>query len=859
MTGPARKTRPILPHSFWLLLAVEAALAAAASLLLGESLSDTWLLGRSATRWALAGVLTIIGLLAAVIAKGLNEGHRSALKLDCMARSRPAAGIAILLVLGASAALFWLAPSQQAVSRLLPLMLFIALAAYQLTLVAEDDAAAPPADTDVRGGVALALLSVGLILLAAALPSRIAAVYNGLPWNSVPEFMLVAVALPIAALVYWPVLRSKWMLGLGIFSVMLKLVLMLAAPANGLALNVFKSPESVLANQPEQLYEGYYSASPGMVLDAPLHELRAFPIEWLNEASYSLDDLWVDLNLRGQIKLDGQEHLLINADGLTDGQASLTGLDGVAHALLVYPSDAAPVVTDRSPLPAGLYTLNADLVYHGNANYSLFPVSVRNDGAVTPVAFSRFWLPDVSSQRMDKASLYRFLARDLDLLMLVLSLLLPALAYGQALRHGRISLTDVMLALLAVLSMAMLRPMGADALRIAVPWVLLALLSLKALAWHYKPANDMMRLTAYLAAFGPALVLTFALFDLPQLRQLEFYPLEQDSLSYQIFARQIYLRGDPLALALNPHAYKFLFPYLAGGLHILFGQSSAAQFFLNAWCALLTSAVMLRLMWRERVSTLAGWVGAYLLLFLLTGPLLFIFYFRFGLIEPVAILCLTLTIAAAREARPAAMLVWGIVTLLLRLDYAGGVLAAVVLFNSALRGGLLQAWLTFIDWLRHNWSVHARRVVLAILPSLLLIGLYRLLRPDYVLNASDTVYGSLSQRLLGLLNVLTGGRLNELAAFLSEFPLHTLVMLAVLISGSLLVAGTLFIRRGWLKKIDLGWGLIFAGLLAGYWIVSPTGYSPRFSIPFMIIAIILISMTLTSMTAREAQDGQHDA
>lgn len=73
--------------------------------------------------------------------------------------------------------------------------------------------------------------------------------------------------------------------------------------------------------------------------------------------------------------------------------------------------------------------------------------------------------------------------------------------------------------------------------------------------------------------------------DINNLRSIASLPADQDGLEYQTFARNIFVHGDAFLAQTPPRAYKVLFPYLVGLLHIGFGQSAAAQFFINAWCA----------------------------------------------------------------------------------------------------------------------------------------------------------------------------------------------------------------------------------------------------------------------------------
>ncbi len=837
---PTRKT-----YLFWLLISVEALAAAVATLAFGESLGAGWLLGRSLTRWLIAGGLLVLALVAVYLAFAARKQPGWWGSLTRRMTQPWLVYLPPLFLLVLSAGLFVLDPGVQALARLLPLLLFLLVAVVQSAYALQR--CQPIAVVQLFQPIAsrpLALAGILMLYAAILLPSGVRAHFNGLPWNNQGEFMLVLFALPLATLVNWRVFQTKIVLALGALAFLLKLVLAIGAPQNGLMLTVYSSEQAAGANLAEPLYEGYFRAGDAMILEEPLYELRAFPIEWINQASYKLADLWLEMRLEGQLELDGNTSLALLTAGARDGRASLVSATGNRIAVPLVTDAAQAAGTAREPLPAGLYHLAASVTYAGDANYQLLPLKIDAVGNVTEQAFGAFWLPDEKSGAIASASLFRLAAKLSDIILYTSLCLVPLLAYALSIRRGTLTAFDGCLAALGLVAFVLLKDLAADQLRLWLPWLLLAAFSLAALSTSMKTNLDKPGLRRYLALIAPMLLLVFLRFDFGRLRLLEFFPLLQDNLSYQIFARQIFLRGDPLALGLNPHAYKILFPYIVGGFHVLFGQSSAALFFLNAWCALFTSGILFSILLKNGVKSWLAFLGSFLFIWLLASELLFIFYFRFGLIEPLGILSLFLTIYAAYSRRLFTTLFFAILTMLLRLDYAGGVLTAVILFGHKLTGGL-EVWQDLFSWLRRGWKSHLARVVIVLLPSAALILLYRLLKPDYILNASDTHYTSLTQRLGGVVNVLLGGRFNEIADHFAAAPWATFVLLAVLVLGTVAMVGLLFVRRGLFARVDLGWALLFIGSLTAYLIVSPTGYSPRFSLPFIFLAILVLTLIIS--------------
>lgn len=75
-----------------------------------------------------------------------------------------------------------------------------------------------------------------------------------------------------------------------------------------------------------------------------------------------------------------------------------------------------------------------------------------------------------------------------------------------------------------------------------------------------------------LFSFGLPILLMFLTLDLPNLQSVVLLPQYQDVSDYQILARNIYVAGDTFLFQSPPWAYKVLYPYVIGLLHILLGN-----------------------------------------------------------------------------------------------------------------------------------------------------------------------------------------------------------------------------------------------------------------------------------------------
>ncbi|HSV86629.1 MAG TPA: hypothetical protein VLH85_08635, partial [Levilinea sp.] len=368
------------------------------------------------------------------------------------------------------------------------------------------------------------------------------------------------------------------------------------------------------------------------------------------------------------------------------------------------------------------------------------------------------------------------------------------------------------------------------------------------LAQDDQPENAGMQ---WLYAAGAAVLILFLALDMHRLQEIVVFPQGQDSLAYQNYARMIFVQGDILLQTASPHAYKILYPYLVGLLHLLFGQSPAAEFFLSAWCAVVMGMILVRLLASQKTPAWLSFSGGALLVGLLSLPSFFTFFFRFGLIEPSATACLLAVLWFAQRKQVAAMTAFGLFTVLLRLDYLGAALAAAALSASPAVGTMRAAWAQIWAFIRQNWKwIIPYAALLTGIPAIIILY-YSVSRSNYVLHAGDTVQTSASSILEGLLRIVIGGSFEELALRLQHNPLDAIVITLVLVPGVFLALAALIYRRNWMSQVDMRWGIVISGLLSIYIFVKPTGYSPRFSTPLLPLAILAAVHALHQIRSRK--------
>jgi hypothetical protein len=178
------------------------------------------------------------------------------------------------------------------------------------------------------------------------------------------------------------------------------------------------------------------------------------------------------------------------------------------------------------------------------------------------------------------------------------------------------------------------------------------------------------------------------------------------------------------------------------------------------------------------------------------------------------------------------------------MDYLGITFAALLLTSAPMLGSLKDAWAQFFDWLGKNWKLLAVYMTALCLPILLVILGYFLFVPDYMLNAPDTDQKSLTSIPESVFRVVAGGTMEDLRVNFTKTPVDALLTSVPLLIGFALVLGTVFLRTGILKQLDLRLGLLALSLLPAYIFVRPTVYLPRFSLPLLPIDLILISLFL---------------
>ena len=819
----------VSPAAFLLLLAAEAAVAALGTFLIPADPKNALLLGRSLSRWVMIAGL----LLGALLLTGL--GLRLRRSAEGQARLVGWLARAGLLPVGANlllfAALLALDLSPASALRLAPLLGFAQLALLEFYWFF------PPRHTTTaqpsRASRPLAVISALALLGAAALPGIASAPVDGLPWDRPLEFILVALVLPAALLLSWRAFGRGWMAALALTALGAQIGGTLLLPEPGFGVRIYTSPEKLEARQWQRTYESTIWPWQSVVMTQPYEHTRQFPLEWFITDDYDFGQRWFALEARGAVTLQPGERLVFQVAGEQEASISLTLPDGRAEpGLVLRPGESPPAVDPSATYAHVAVTVEGLFIYAGESDHQLIPLIARPDGTtISPFSTDQAWQSAPPQGALVAARALAWLADALLLLAAVFGL---AWALRSKYRAGRIAAMDLFLAawaLGAFWGAAYFTPAQVEGFILPAALALLA-------ARFLGGFSDGLRLSrALLAGVGLVLLVLLLRLDLGDLREIELFPDGEDNFRYQVIARYIFTSGDPLQFNRPPLIYKFLYPYITGGLHVMFGQSPAAQFFLNAWCALLTAVTLSKILGERGIAYGLRWGAAGLWLALVTGPSFFVFYLRFGLIEPLAVLLYSLAILLAVQHRRWAWLAAGAALTLLRLDYAVLLFSTLWLGMPALQGSPGHAVAQLLRESLRRWrGLLTAGLAVSILPVGLTL-LFWLRRGVLITSAYDTRHGSLGSIFEGWARIFTGGTPVEIAGRFQHAPLDMLLFWAVIAGG----LGFALLAWVWpKKKLDRRWLVLFAALMVTYIIVRPTGYSPRFSTPLVVMSILAL-------------------
>jgi len=819
--------------NFFRLAGVELLLAGAWTLFiaLSQSLRTTTLLA----------VVVIIAGLVVLSAPFFLNSYITKLVSVLGGKFGQLAALAIPIIL--SAFFFLRTPSIEAIKIIGPVLACIWLIGIEVLFFFQSpNESKPEQNTSNNLAFLPILLGYGILLI----PSRVPSLLDGFPWNTPLEFITATLILPFAFFFGRNFLSQKAATVLLALVLVVKLTLSFFLPQSGLGVHVYFSEEDLTSNTWARTYA--LNPSYSEVAQLPYSSFLEFPVESINTHGFDKNLFWMTMKFGGFISLNEDERLVIILQGAEQRQIELVDLTTGKSVEVATSKSMDDLDADTfSDLPyVGNAELKGSLLFKNYGNGRFEPVILSSDGSIRS-AYSQIWL---SKSALDFPSSIFQLIQNL-LLMLFLGCLAWSLWDGLSAswRFGVINTVDVYLALTG-LSLYYIADASdkSSAHALFLP-IILVYIIIKLLDFTLR--SSIYSTKGYLLALGLPILLMFFTLDLPNLQSVVLLPQYQDVSDYQILARNVFVAGDFFLVKTPPWAFKFLYPYVVGMLHILFGQSLSAQFFLNVWSAILTVALMTKIgIFFGTSDRVAFFVGNFFFLQLIF-PASFVLYFRFGLIEPIAIMGMLLALVFAIQGKFNWMLSTGLLVGMLRLNFAGVIFTSITLLAPKIQGSFYEAWNVLIAWSKSNWKRILAYLIAIPSPAILIFALYSLLSSHYVLVHEINRQSSTGSLIGSLITITLGGDTSFVRDLFQSNPMELLLISLPLISGFLLATISLIYRNGIFKKLDLRPGILLLSMVPVYVVLVPTAYFPRYSWSFMPFALILIGIVLQLTVLRD--------
>ena len=701
-------------------------------------------------------------------------------------------------------------------------------------------------DESSRRGNALSFLSLLFTYGFLLIPSRIPSLLSGAPIDQPVEFIIAVIVIPTVWIINRQFFFSKILLTILLALLIIKAMVCVLLPQGGLGIQVFTSPQAISNGQWQPTYDTWLNTSYSTIMQGPYKSMREFPVEWVNNRhGFDFDQFWMALEVTGTIQLYDEGKLVFVVRGAKQIELAVTDTNTGQSISAVFVNDFEKLNSDfyRQLPTSDTFDIHGTVLFTKFGEARFEPVLIYPDGSTNSVFKNAgVWLSQDDMLPQNQMSFFENLLNLLSVIFI--ALITYGIIEGVTSLYLKLHLSTIdiylVFSILAVYHLSTL--IEKPKMPFFTISILIILTTIKVFDFKFSPSYPNFK--SYVIFTGLIFLLGYLSLDINNLKSIVTLPPAQDGLEYQTFGRNIFVHKDVLLEQTPPRAYKVLFPYIVGVLHTLFGQSTAAQFILSAWCAVLSAALTFDLAKKFQLSQKNAFLASNLFLIILCTPSSYIYYFRFGLIEPIAILCLLTVLFFALERKTANMRLAAILTVLFRWDYLGIVLAALILTHSPISGRMKTAWKQLFEWANQNIKAIIFHILLVILFPILIIAGYFFFTPNYMLNASDVEQSSLSSMLEGFMRVMIGGSFRDLREIFIQGSFSFLAIVLPLFAGLIISFLAIFYRQGIFSKIDLRLALLVPSILPAYIAVRPAAYFPRFSFPILALDILLIGMFL---------------
>ncbi len=541
---------------FWL-SSLELLFAAVLSLTVQSEAKNAFLFGFSKTRLALVMFLFIAAILAGVLGIFTLKKQIHARILDWMSDQSWKRIVPASLLLAIGLSIIALEVSLAALTRLAPTLLCFWLIGVQYTILVtrlandkQQSISHSPQASEFILRKLVAVITVILIYASLLIPVGISNPPDGIPLDTSPEFIIAAILIPLALLIDWRYFATYLVAGVGAAILVIRILLSVITPLSGLMIWIYQNENLAEHDRWTPGYETVVYPTISARMTTPYENIRQFPVEWINDKKVHIDQVTFQLRVFGYAHLTEGQTLAFIVQGLEHGKIELIDLDAGKIVSAPLLDGSQPVENNyRSDFPTPRrFRIQGVLSFAGPQPYRFFPVIFSNDGSIRNAfeqgtLWCQSWGLELSSTQ------FRFLQFLQNLTGIALSaIVLLGILIGLWRLYQRkiIPPIDLYLVASSVFGSIFLAFLDKPAMERVIPYVILGfgLIRLIALWVTHEAKQFKISSASILLSVGIVTLTLFLFLDIQGLQEIFVFPQGQDSLSYQIMARSIFLEGD---------------------------------------------------------------------------------------------------------------------------------------------------------------------------------------------------------------------------------------------------------------------------------------------------------------------------
>ncbi len=727
----------------------------------------------------------------------------------------------------------------------------------------------------LSGGAPWLFLNSLLLLLVIALPSRMTAWFDGLPWTGGSETVLMMVLMPALLILNWRFLFRKGVSVALLILVVVKLTLAFSGSAEGWRVKVYPSETDYERGAWIETYDTLWQPHVSGLLLRPWSGKRDFPLEWagllmsqdiwasrfkatptkmIPGSPPKYDDIRPVIEVAGSVLFQEPSELVIEAEGVVKGSIQLTNSAGERIPVKLFAAGQAQNGSNEKKL-VGKWNVSGALVYFGD-NWTLKPYVVTENN-VTKSAFdsNTLFRTDVSHlSSPGVVNLFRLLSDGFDLSLASFFVVWIIWLYRYLIKRNVLTWLLIFfsfsrLLLLFVFSEAL------DALTIGrgvnlggAPLGLALLLCGGGLFGAIALWPSVKRMVEgnipffVFLLFGPAMFVFYLIQWWSGLDKVPALSSHDDWTNYQIFAFRIAVWGEVLSGG-GEGVFRFqpLYRYLVAIFHWLFGKSFVPQQLFDVWCVLGAAVILSSIVRRFSVSSQSALLVSILYIVpVLMSPIRH--HIGRGLTEHTGMIFLLLAAwLLSQPGRKCWLQIWlsGIISVLgywTRQDHLLVLAVLVCLWIEPINGTTTKVWSTFHARILSEW----KPIIVYLL--ILISGVLALMFRNWIVGDQSGV---------GIPDILVDGRgapipiewqliyfFKKLYLILIMKPMGQVPspFAIVMLLGALFGLLALFWRPTLLQTIPISVGLMLFAALIPYYFFDFYAYGARFSIHVLPIA-----------------------